>query len=356
MMKTIISSLKKKNVYFLKKLPSFPTFNKYLDQKAVFFICDRQLKSVIQPWFQGEWVYFVPAGEELKNIENFSTHVYKISQKISKSVHQPTAFVSIGGGSVCDFTGFFASLYKRGKPVIHIPTTLLSALDASHGGKTAMNAFSVKNFLGSYHFPKKVFIVQNLIHTKKQDILSAYGELVKIAFIEGGILYKKLQQKNKVSFKHIWPLIPYAVKIKLDIVQKDPFEKKELRRQLNLGHSLGHVLETALGITHGQAVALGTRFAVLWSVEKKLLATPIAQKLLNILDHYTHQSTIPVLPVRILKKLIQEDKKIDHFQKINFVFLKNLGHPIIKNVSIKELICFYKKITNKQNKNKTVTL
>ena len=349
-MKTIVSSLKNKNVYFLKKLPSFFTFHKYLDKKTTFFICDRKLKPVIQPWYQGQWIYFVQAGEKLKHIENFSSHVHKISQKISKSMYPPEVFVSIGGGSVSDFTGFFASLYKRGKPVIHIPTTLLSALDASHGGKTAMNAFSVKNFLGTYHFPKKVFIVQNLIHKKKQDILSAYGELVKIAFIEGDVLYKKLKQKNKVSFKHIWPLIPYAIKTKLDIVEKDPFETKGLRRQLNLGHSLGHVLETTLRITHGQAVALGIRFAVLWSVEKKFLAHQKAKEMLNILYHYTKQSSIPTLPERILKKLIQEDKKVDHFQNINFVFLKNLGKPIIKKVSIEEFICFYKKLINTQSR------
>ena len=350
MKKTIVSSLKKKNVYFLKKLPSFSVFHKCLNQNFVFFICDRQLKPIIQPWCKREWIYFVQAGEQLKNIDHFSSHVRKIAQKISKSAYPPEAFVSMGGGSVSDFTGFFASLYKRGKPVIHVPTTLLSALDASHGGKTAMNAFSIKNLLGTYHFPQKVFIVQNLIHKKKQEILSAYGELVKIAFIEGDFLYKKLTQKNKISFEHIWSLIPYAIKTKLDIVEKDPFEKKGLRRQLNLGHSLGHVLETALGMTHGQAVALGTRFAVLWSVEKKWLSPQTAQKLLNMLYHYTDQSLIPALPVRTLKKLIQEDKKVDYFQKINFVFLKNLGQPIIKKVSIDELICFYKKLINIQNK------
>ena len=173
MMKTIASSLKKKNVYFLNKLPSFSIFQKRLNQNLVFFICDRQLKSVIQPWFQGEeWIYFVQAGEKLKNIEHFSSHVHKISQKISKSLHQPEAFVSIGGGSVSDFTGFFASLYKRGKPVIHTPTTLLSALDASHGGKTAMNAFSVKNFLGTYHIPSKSFYYSKLNSPKKNKIFS----------------------------------------------------------------------------------------------------------------------------------------------------------------------------------------
>ena len=356
MMKTIVSSLKKKNVYFFKKLPLFSIFQKRLNSNFVFFICDRRLKSVIQPWLQGEWIYFVQAGEKLKNIENFSSHVHKINQKISKSMYPPEVFVSIGGGSISDFTGFFASLYKRGKPVIHVPTTLLSALDASHGGKTAMNAFSVKNLLGSYHFPQKVFIIQNLIHQKKQDILSAYGELVKIAFIEGRTLYNKLIKKNKISFEHIWPLIPYAIKTKLDIVEKDPFEKKGLRRQLNLGHSLGHVLETALEIPHGQAVALGTRFAVLWSVEKNWLSPQTAQNLLNILNHYTGQSLIPALPVHILKKLIQEDKKVDQFQKINFVFLKNLGQPIIKKVSIDELIYFYKKLINTQKKKLKINL
>ena len=103
-------------------------------------------------------------------------------------------------------------------------------------------------------------------------------------------------------------------------------------------------------MTHGQAVALGIRFSVLWSVEKKWLSPQTAQNLLNMLYHYTHQSSIPALPIRTLKKLIQEDKKVDHFQKINFVFLKNLGQPIIKKVSIDEFIYFYKKLINTQNR------
>ena len=331
-----------KNVYFLEKLPSFKKMTSLYG--SFFVICDRRLKPHIQNWCEGQQVYFVQGGEMLKDIDQFSFHTKKILKNISKMYYPPLSFIGIGGGSVTDFTGFFSSVYKRGMPVHYIPTTLLSAIDASHGGKTALNVSFVKNVLGTYHFPKKIFIIKNLFQNiKSSEIFSAYGELVKIALIKDISLYKKLKKKSKPSLTHLWNIIPSAIKSKLAIVSKDPYEKKNIRRYLNLGHTLGHCLESYHKIPHGRAVAMGMLFTLHWSAERNFISSSLLLEIKNIIKHHTKVSSILKIPPLQLKKLLSQDKKNVSFNKIEFVFIKGIGKPFIKAVSIDDIIQFYKK-------------
>ena len=323
------------DILFLKKLPSF---------KNSFVICDRKLKSKIKNHRQNKNIYFVRGGESLKDIEQFSSHTKKIVKRISEMSQPPLFFMGVGGGSVTDFTGFFASIYKRGVPVHYIPSTLLSAIDAAHGGKTALNASSFKNVLGSYHFPKKVFIVKSLLQqTPVSEVSSAYGELIKTALIGNIPLYKKLKKKSKPSFENLWEFIPSAVKLKWDIVSKDPYENKGIRRRLNLGHTLGHCLESYHKIPHGKAVAMGILFALYWSVEKKYISSSLCLEVQSLIKHYTTVSGVLKTPLSQIKKRLSQDKKRISSNKIEFVFIKGLGQPFIKAVSIDEILQFYKK-------------
>ena len=352
--KNIVKNLKQRKVYFLPSLPSFQYFCKTcrIDPDSCFIICDQKLKLQIKKWYKNSWIYFVKAGENLKEVQNFPGHCRQIQKIISsrytskllkKKRLSPACFIAIGGGSVTDFAGFFAGIYKRGRPVFYFPSTLLCALDASHGGKTALNVSGVKNALGSYHFPEGVFIVQSLLQKEsKKNLISAYGELLKIAFIQGGAFYNKLKEKPQPSFQHIWPLLPPAILAKLKLIKKDPFEKKNIRKKLNLGHSLGHCLEAYHNIPHGQAVAYGTAFAIRWSVEKKLLSLKKAEELLSLLCHYTHLSVLKKIPKHKLKKLISHDKKITN-RKMDFIFLQNPGKTVIRPVFISEFIRAYQK-------------
>ena len=309
-----------------------------------FVICDQKLKTQIKPYFKSKGIYFVSAGESLKDLDCFHKHTKNIIKHISKMPQAPESFVGIGGGSVTDFTGFFSSVYKRGMPVYYIPTTLLSAIDASHGGKTALNVSSVKNVLGTYHFPKKIFIIKNLFQNiKSSEIFSAYGELVKIALINNISLYKKLKKKSKPSLTHLWSIMPSAIKSKLDIVSKDPYEKKNIRRYLNLGHTLGHCLESYHKIPHGRAVAMGTLFTLHWSAERHFISSSVLLEVKNVIEHYTKVSSILKIPPLQLKKLLSQDKKNISSNKIEFVFIKGIGKPFIKTVSIDDIIQFYKK-------------
>ena len=323
------------NILFLKKLPSF---------KNSFVICDRKLKLKIKNRSQNKNIYFVKGGESLKDIEQFSLHTKKIVKRVLAMPQPPLFFMGVGGGSVTDFTGFFASIYKRGTPVNYTPTTLLSAIDAVHGGKTALNVSSVKNVLGSYHFPKKIFIVKNLLQQAgMSEISSAYGELIKIALIGNVSLYKKLKKKTQPSFENIWGLMLPAVKLKWDIVSKDPYEKKNIRRSLNLGHTLGHCFESCRKIPHGKAVAMGVLFSLRWSAEKKYISSSLFLEAQSIIEHYTEVSSLPKIPLSQLKKLLDQDKKRISSNKIEFIFIKGLGRPFIKSVSIDGILKFYKK-------------
>ena len=322
------------SVHFLNKFPSLKK-----DCEDAFVICDRRLKKMI-PWNHSS-IYFVTAGEKLKDLNNFPNFTQKILHQISKRSSPPKAFVGIGGGSVTDFTSFFSSIYKRGVPVYLIPTTILSAIDASHGGKTALNIGSIKNVLGTYHFPKKVFIIKNLLQSvKSSEVFSAYGELIKISLVDSNKLYFQLKKKHDPSFNWLWSLMREAIQSKMRIVKKDPFEKKMLRPVLNFGHTLGHCIESYHKISHGKAVAMGMLFSIDWSVNKKILRLQVAEEIKDLISHYTGGCHILSIPPRSLEKLLKMDKKSTSSQKINFVFLKDVGKPVIRSVFIKDILKF----------------
>ena len=331
---------KNSSISFLKHLPSLNRMKEKCDPNSL-IICDRRLKKNL-PWNSSS-IYFLPAGEKLKDLSSFPNHVKRILQFISHKKISPSSFTAIGGGSMTDFVGFFSSIYKRGMPTYFVPTTLLSALDASHGGKTALNVGSVKNVLGTYLFPQKIFIVKNLIQTvKDSEVFSAYGELLKISFIHKNKLYKELKKMKPPTFDLLWSLIKEAVKSKYRIIHQDPFEKKGIRRILNFGHTLGHCIEAYHKIPHGKAVAMGMLFSIDWSVHKKLLDLKTSAEMKRMIHHYTRIKKMKSIPSRSLQKLLEMDKKVVSSKKIEFIFLKGIGQPVIQKVSIKDILNFAK--------------
>lgn len=350
-MNLIVEKLKKDQVFFMKHLPSvkklYSSYNICLHSSLI--ICDRKLTPLLKSWSHKSLVYFVKGGEELKNMSCFEKHARNILKKISLSKTNISCFIGIGGGSVGDFTGFFSSIYKRGRPIFHFPTTLLSAVDSSHGGKTAMNFDSIKNVFGNYHFPQAVLIIKDFIQNQnKQVLFSANGEILKVALIKNKKLYKQLKKKENLSFENTWLQIPECIKSKLEITSKDPYEKKNIRKLLNLGHSLGHCIELYYNIPHGIAVAHGIEFAVLWSLEKNFLNKVEGEEIINVLKHHTNISNSYFIPKNAFEKLIREDKKRWKKDYIEFIFLKGVGNPYIQNVPIKSLVQFYQSIKRKK--------
>jgi len=391
-MSSLLTQLKKKAVFFSNKLPSHKTIldifinsngaglpsstigsngstlpsskdlleslknkNKKNRFLPILVVCDQKLKNKtkVKSWLKDYLVYFVKAGEGLKNLSDFPNHVEGVLKKING--HKILGMVSVGGGSVGDFTGFLASVYKRGVPLVHIPSTWLSSMDSAHGGKTALNAGAVKNVLGTYHFPKAVLIVKDMFYAlSEKQRASAFGELIKIALIEGGSFYKALIKQNSITPKGIkkksikqkspsalvlWNFLPLAIFSKWKVVSKDPYEKKGTRLLLNFGHTLGHALELHFRIPHGEAVTYGMLFSLYWSHKKWTLSNDFLREIAFLtkkqkkLAFYLKQ-----IPEKTLYHLLLRDKKQDTSNTLNFIFIRGPGRVFVKKVFIQDIL------------------
>jgi 3-dehydroquinate synthase len=216
-------------------------------------------------------------GEHCKSIESLISAWNKLQ---SHSFTRNDTIIALGGGAISDLVGFAGSTYLRGINTVIIPTTLLAQVDASIGGKTAINLENGKNLAGTFYFPNLIIIDPLFLSTlPEQEFLSGLGEIIKYALIEQTVsketeykigtkpLFSILQDIALSPFSKESPfllnIISCCVKMKLAVVGKDPYEKN-LRRCLNLGHTLGHGIEKAsqFEISHGEAVSIGLNFAL----------------------------------------------------------------------------------------------
>lgn len=307
-------------------------------KKQAICLCDKsfQFHPLLKKWREHKNIqfYYLPPGEKSKSLERLSFHIKKI-QSLNKDFDKDSLFfISLGGGSVIDLTGFLASIYKRGLPVIHFPTTWLSAFDSAHGGKTALNFQNVKNLLGTYHFPQAVFIIKAFLKQNPKTLKqSAWGELLKIALIEGGEFYNNLKkEQTKLSLeKYLKP----AVQAKMKLVAKDPYERKRIRKKLNLGHTVGHILEALYPLPHGHAILQGLWFSLEWSFYKDFMSEKKYEAVKTLLPKRKRNKSFPV---SLFQKHLRQDKKHKSDQQLDFVFIQKPGSVFIQTVKEKELL------------------
>ena len=202
----------------------------------------------------------IDSGEENKTIDI----CYQIWKTLADyKADRGSLLINLGGGVISDMGGFIASTYKRGIDFINVPTTLLSQIDASVGGKTGVDFEGLKNIIGVFNEPKSVFIYPNYLQTlDKIEMLSGYAEALKHALIKDVDYWSKLDP-GMLSNSNNWEeLINTSISIKNDVVLKDPFEKGE-RKLLNFGHTIGHAVESysllhdQKPMKHGEAIAIG---------------------------------------------------------------------------------------------------
>lgn len=330
---------------FFEKVPSVK------NQDSAILIYDKFLVRIpaVKKWIETfPQRHAVASGENLKNIEQLPTHLNQLI-KFSASSHK--VYV-LGGGSVGDFGGFIASIFKRGLPVVQIPTTWLSALDSAHGGKTALNVSGFKNQIGTFHFPEEVWIIKSLLEAQPPvRLFEASGEFMKTAMIGGESYLKKLQKWNWKSGKIVWADLKSFIAIKYKIAKLDPFEKKGIRYQLNLGHTIGHVWEAHFGIPHGIAIFHGLLFDIAWSVQLKMLNPLRSFQLMDempwsyVWDQEFEKKTdlkIYGLSEAKLRSYLTKDKKNKNGM-INFTFIEKPGKIIIKKVSIEDVLREYRR-------------
>jgi 3-dehydroquinate synthase len=268
----------------------------------------------------------LPDGEECKSHESL-LRVWEQMQALE--MDRSDTLVAVGGGALSDMAGFAASTYLRGIRSVLIPTTLLAQVDAAIGGKTGINLPAGKNLAGTFHFPEAVIVDPDTLKSLPQrDLLSGLGEIIKYAYIETTIaertdyktgprtLYRVLSELLlgegfKVDSPALIGIITACVKMKMAVVGKDPYEG-ELRRCLNLGHTLAHAIEkaTRYGVTHGEAVAIGTVFACRLGERRKVFDADETAKLIEMLKASGLPTEIPdSAPKDVMLKGIAFDKK-----------------------------------------------
>lgn len=278
----------------------------------------------------------IGSGEAFKTLRTVEA-VY--DQLVQLKADRSTFLLGIGGGVVCDITGFVASTYMRGIRFGYVATTLLAQVDASVGGKNGVNFSGYKNMVGVFNQPEFVICDLSLLQTlPRKEISCGFAEIIKHAAIADADMLSYLEANHgsalDLETNVLETLVYNSVKIKAAVVGKDEKEKGE-RRKLNFGHTFGHAIEKTTGISHGEAVSIGMVIAAGISEKKGLLAKKDVARLANLLKQYQ-------LPVhfQIARKAVwdalQKDKKRESGQ-IHFVMLKGLGDAIVETLALEEL-------------------
>ena len=302
----------------------------YFDKnKKVLIVTDENIPSSyyqdILNNIEQSYVYILPPGEKSKSFDNY----LKIqSRLVELSFTRNDVIVSCGGGVVSDLTGFVASTYKRGIKWISIPTSALSMIDASVGGKTAVDFDSIKNVIGTFYSPSLLLLDMDALKSLPQrELTNGLFEALKMGFI----MDKSILELMEDPFNNLEEIIVKSIIAKDEVVAIDPKEEN-LRRILNFGHTIGHALESyfSLGETlkHGEAVGYGMRFV-------------IDDSLKEALKHYSSKLNLPQINISksdipSLMKYIKNDKKASN-KGVSFVFVDSSYKTNIKSLNNEEI-------------------
>lgn len=272
----------------------------------------------------------IPPGEKHKTLYTASA-IY--DQLVDLKAHRDSFIIALGGGVINDLVGFVAATYMRGVPFIQIPTTLLASVDASIGGKTAVDHEKGKNLIGVFYQPKLVLADTEFLKTlPPREIKTGLAEVLKYGIIKDPKIFEMLESDPKATPKFWEEIIARCAKIKASVVSRDEKETSGLRMILNLGHTFGHAIESLTGYSkynHGEAVALG------------ILASAYLSNNLNILDQKSvkriaaliKKLKLPVLCGLRSKDIIQLmllDKKVKS-GKLRIVLPKKIGSVVIRD-------------------------
>ena len=332
---------------FLCSIP----IKKLVSNKDVFIIFDRKVpearlkdfeKNLKKSKVKSIQIIKISATENNKNFSYLSKiYDFLIKNKFSRDC----LIIGIGGGITCDITGFVASTFLRGVKFILIPTTLLSQVDASIGGKTGVNHKGFKNMIGTFNQPEKVIIDTKFLNSlSKIEILCGFMEILKHGLIADREFFlwleKKLSKILSLNPQFIEKAIRRSIEIKAEIVFQDEKEKG-LRAILNFGHTFGHALETAGKnkiYSHGEAVGLG----MLAATKLSELVLSLDEKFSDSIYQVIKNSGMNVnlkqkVSAKKLIKLMQSDKKKKEGE-LQFILLKKIGQATIKKVKKIDLV------------------
>ncbi len=297
--------------------------------KKIFIITDDNVKKLyleqvinsLKNDFDIDYVV-VPHGEESKSLKIYAEVCEAL---IDKGIKRNNLLIALGGGVIGDLCGFVAATLYRGLPYVGVPTSLLSQMDSSIGGKTGIDFYNKKNILGAFKQPKMVLIDPLTLNTlDKREFNNGMGELIKHGAIGNLELLNMLKDKPRIDEN----IIAESLKVKRKVVEADEFDLGD-RMKLNFGHTFGHAIELKYHYKHGEAVAIGMLMALRLGIDLKITdpeCLPVIENIIKLYelpcDYYDYKD--------YLNDIVYDKKNIAGV--INFIFLTHLGDCTIYKI------------------------
>lgn len=277
--------------------------------------------------------FVMESGEQNKNISTYTDIINALSENLFS---REDMLLSLGGGVVGDITGFAASTYMRGVSYANVPTTLLAMLDASVGGKTAIDTKLGKNLIGTFWQPSLVFIDTQILKTlPEKEIKNGLGEAVKYAVLSGGEILSLLTYQNCAT--DFTRLVTLCLDYKKEIVEDDERESGK-RALLNLGHTVGHAAEVLSGfsVNHGEAVVKGIYKLASAQLKERSLGAQDFEKIAALAEKFHFDITLP-FSAEALVSAVAHDKKLTGSGNIKLVEIVKIGECRIREISLTAL-------------------
>lgn len=315
---------------------SFEALNTFLTKNTYsnyYIICDEHtfefcLPTLLfhTPILNEAEIIELESGEDKKTLE---TCLQVWGALTDTGADKKSLIINLGGGVISDLGGFVAATFKRGIDCINIPTTLLSMVDASVGGKTGVDFEGIKNHIGTTSEPKAIFVNPTFLETlSERQIRNGYAEVIKIALIADAEFWKELKKLNSVKEFCAEKIITKAIQLKNSIVKKDLHEN-DLRKSLNFGHNIGHALESALinqqkDILHGEAIAAGMIMEADIAQSLKRVSTKEQKEITDYVSSiYKNIKITKETEAQLLKYILHDKKNIG--DDLCFALPKGIG-------------------------------
>jgi 3-dehydroquinate synthase len=300
---------------------------------SIFILTDKNLfnhyQKTLQDFLPKAKFITIDFGDEHKDLESLN---FIWDQLIMGNADRHSLLINFGGGMIGDIGGLASATYMRGIDCINVPTTLLAQVDASVGGKVAVNYSGIKNLIGVFKAPIKILIDTETLKTlPKRELLSGWAEVIKIALTSDYNLWDEICDINPIELDsaQLLKYIVTAIKLKVKIVTEDPYEKN-IRKLLNFGHTVGHALESLAfksdyPLLHGEAVALGMLIEQRIAEKSKIFKGNFSDSFYQILKALSYKVEIPKnLKSEDIYKLLFKDKK-NEGNIINWTLINEVG-------------------------------
>lgn len=292
-------------------------------------------------------------GETQKSL---ATAEQLLGRLLEKQVHRRALVVALGGGVVCDTVGFTTAIYMRGIDYLNVPTSLMAQVDAAIGGKVAVNHEAGKNLIGNFWHPRAVVVDPELLVTlPKEEVRNGLAEVVKVAMIHSADFFAELEAAAPFLVEEIGRAAEYdgiivkAVKAKLDLLAPDPFERGDLRRSLNFGHTFAHPLEVSerFRLRHGFAVSVGMAIATAVAVERGLLPAYQGDRVFALLRSLGLPTCGPLLDPILIWNNARVIRSI-RGNRLHYVVPVDIGRVgIIEDLTKHEFVTVYEELRSR---------